>query len=34
VTGPYGRYPDGNIIELLEVRDPASPIRFDQRSAR
>ena len=25
----YGRDPDGNVIELIEIRDPKSPIRLD-----
>jgi hypothetical protein len=31
VTGTYGRDPDGNVIEILEVSDPANPMDFANR---
>jgi catechol 2,3-dioxygenase-like lactoylglutathione lyase family enzyme len=31
VTGTYGRDPDGNVIEILEVRDPNHPLDFANR---
>lgn len=31
VIGTYGRDPDGNVIEILEVRDPAQPLHFSNR---
>jgi len=31
VTGTYGRDPDGNVIEILEVSDPAHPLDFANR---
>ena len=32
VTGTYGRDPDGNVIEILEICDPAHPFNFPQLS--
>ncbi|MET0987165.1 MAG: VOC family protein [Steroidobacteraceae bacterium] len=34
IQAAYGRDPDGNIIELLEISDPAWPFHFDQRELR
>lgn len=31
LAGTYARDPDGNVIEILEVRDPANPIAFGNR---
>lgn len=31
VTGTYGRDPDGNVIEILEVSDPSDAISFINR---
>jgi catechol 2,3-dioxygenase-like lactoylglutathione lyase family enzyme len=31
VRGTYGRDPDGNVIEILEVRDPQNPLDFANR---
>jgi glyoxylase I family protein len=31
VTGTYGRDPDGNVIEILEVSDPTNPMDFANR---
>lgn len=31
VTGTYARDPDGNVIEILEVGDPAHPMAFANR---
>ncbi len=31
MAGTYGRDPDGNVIEVLEVKDPSSPIAFTNR---
>ncbi|MET0546476.1 MAG: VOC family protein [Caulobacterales bacterium] len=31
VFGTYGRDPDGNVIEVLEVRDPSFPLHFSNR---
>jgi glyoxylase I family protein len=31
LDGTYARDPDGNVIEILEVRDPAHPIHFSNR---
>ena len=31
VTGTYGRDPDGNVIEILEVGDPRHPLDFANR---
>jgi glyoxylase I family protein len=31
VTGTYGRDPDGNVFEILEVRDPNHPLHFANR---
>jgi catechol 2,3-dioxygenase-like lactoylglutathione lyase family enzyme len=31
VRGTYGRDPDGNVIEILEVRDPSHPLDFANR---
>jgi hypothetical protein len=28
VTGTYGRDPDGNVIEILEIIDPANGLNF------
>jgi catechol 2,3-dioxygenase-like lactoylglutathione lyase family enzyme len=28
VTGTYGRDPDGNVIEILQIIDPAHPLNF------
>jgi len=30
VTGTYGRDPDGNVIEILEICDPLHPLNFPQ----
>lgn len=32
VTGTYGRDPDGNVVEILEVGDPANPLAFANRN--
>ena len=31
VVGTYGRDPDGNVFEILEVRDPQHPLDFANR---
>ena len=31
MAGTYGRDPDGNVIEVLEVKDPTLPIAFANR---
>jgi len=31
VAGTYGRDPDGNVFEILEVRDPSHPLTFANR---
>lgn len=31
VAGTYGRDPDGNVFEILEVRDPSHPLAFANR---
>lgn len=31
VAGTYGRDPDGNVFEILEVRDPKHPLDFANR---
>jgi glyoxylase I family protein len=31
LAGTYARDPDGNVIEILEVRDPAHPLDFANR---
>jgi len=31
VTGTYGRDPDGNVVEILEVSDPDHPLEFANR---
>ncbi|MEY2943753.1 MAG: hypothetical protein RLY97_1767 [Pseudomonadota bacterium] len=31
LAGTYARDPDGNVIEILEVRDPANPLAFANR---
>jgi catechol 2,3-dioxygenase-like lactoylglutathione lyase family enzyme len=31
LTGTYGRDPDGNVFEILEVRDPGHPLDFANR---
>jgi catechol 2,3-dioxygenase-like lactoylglutathione lyase family enzyme len=31
VRGTYGRDPDGNVIEILEIRDPHNPLDFANR---
>ena len=28
ITGTYGRDPDGNVFEILEIRDPKHPLDF------
>jgi hypothetical protein len=28
VTGTYGRDPDGNVIEILQILDPANALNF------
>ena len=33
VTGTYGRDPDGNVIEILEICDPQHPFNFPQLSS-
>jgi catechol 2,3-dioxygenase-like lactoylglutathione lyase family enzyme len=34
VRSVYGRDPDGNVIELLELLDPASPLHLDWAGSR
>ena len=34
VTGTYGRDPDGNVIEILEICDPQHPFNFPQLSPK
>lgn len=31
LLGTYGRDPDGNVFEILEVRDPSHPLEFANR---
>lgn len=33
VTGTYGRDPDGNVIEILEICDPLHPLNFPTLTA-
>jgi hypothetical protein len=34
VTGTYGRDPDGNVIEILEICDPQHPFNFPRLSPK
>jgi len=34
VTGTYGRDPDGNVIEILEICDPQHPFNFPRLASR